>query len=645
VIWLEIVEVGSILFANQKFIANMTKHRKKRVVRSFLAKEQWKLTGKEDDWKLVGATSTGFPTTRTRGGGSGRPNMNRKIAEEISSDSEEDVVVMETHVDDADNELSSDEEVDPEEEDEVSTKKPRYNRIIIETNALNDIIANNCHCSECMGPVDIEYKTICLATTIELTCKNVLCGYVYHSLPPAKARLGNLVNRERSTDFAINIQYVLAFISSGDGGVEAARVLGLMGLPNDTTMETRQFPMIEERISPFVQKLAKDILLENLTEEVRLCFEASPDHHVLDFNNWKQALTDKTVVIPPARFAKIDVSFDMGWQQRSSGNRYASPSGDALLVGARTRKPVAIDIKSKKCNFCSAWDRNKKTEGDPPEHNCRKNHNGSSSSMEACLLMVVDLYNNANCIVFRICADDDASTRSLLRWSNADYMRNNGTTEVPKVFVTKGPNKGVKQQPRPDRGRLPGHIPEPLFVADPNHRRKVFTGELLTLKMSKVATRFTMTKMDCTRLGKNFGYMVRTLKRRPEAEWEGAGRAVIEHHFDNHEFCGEWCPRKRQGQEERDAKARYYRSKTEDAKLYAVLNNITSRFITLDRLKEVAHGMDTQINESFNNTASWFAPKNKVYCGSESLANRLSLLPSASSPLASSVTSHASAHS
>jgi hypothetical protein len=35
--------------------------------------------------------------------------------------------------------------------------------------------------------------------------------------------------------------------------------------------------------------------------------------------------------------------------------------------------------------------------------------------------------------------------------------------------------------------------------------------------------------------------------------------------------------------------------------------------------------MDTQVNESFNNTASWFAPKNKVYCGSCSLTNRLSI--------------------
>jgi hypothetical protein len=73
-----------------------------------------------------------------------------------------------------------------------------------------------------------------------------------------------------------------------------------------------------------------------------------------------------------------------------------------------------------------------------------------------------------------ICADDDASTRALLRWSNADFMKNNNTTEPPKVAVTQGPNKGVKMQPRPDKGKLPGDIPEPAFVADPNHRRARF---------------------------------------------------------------------------------------------------------------------------------------------------------------------------
>jgi hypothetical protein len=601
--------------------------------KSLTSLQMYKLACKEGDWKLPG-TATTATLPRTRSGSKGRPNPNKKLPLELSSDESDhggknnnEEAPFEIVDDSSSSEWEDEpeEEESEEEEDEVEeqAKKPNASRVIVETNALTDILVNNCRCSVCGSAVKVEYNTICIATSIEVICENEVCGYIYHSHVRAIANIGYSKNRERNTDYAINIQYVLGFLTSGDGGVEAARLLGVLGLPNDTTMETRSFPTIEERISPFIQQLSKDILLENLVEEARLSF---PDEN--DFKLWRLALTDKTIVLTHPKYARIDCSFDMGWQQRSSGNRYASPSGDALLVGSCTRKPISMMIKSKLCNYCKTWKKNKNNDGvDPPEHDCKKNHDGSSSAMEpeACLDMVTDLHNSWCVIVARICADDDASTRSLLRWSNADHMTNTGTTTVPKVLVTRGPNKGVKQQDRPDRGRLPGNIPEPVFVADPNHRKKVFTGDLYALKTSKVAERFTMSMMDVTRLGKNFGYMVRNLKKRPESEWEDASKAVLEHHFDNHTHCGRWCPRLRMTQAQRDAGGRYYRCKTKDAKLYAKLQQITSRFVSIDRLRKVAHGMDTQINESFNNTASWFAPKNKVYCGSQSLSNRLSL--------------------
>jgi hypothetical protein len=128
-----------------------------------------------------------------------------------------------------------------------------------------------------------------------------------------------------------------------------------------------------------------------------------------------------------------------------------------------------------------------------------------------------------------------------------------------------------------------------------------------------------MTKMDATRLGKNFSYMVRQLPRLQESQYCDAAKAVLDHHFDDHRLCGAWCPRKRNP----ESRKGFYRCKTKDAKLYVKLDEILSRFITLERLNEVAHGMDTQVNESFNNTFSWLAPKNKVYAGSQSLKNRL----------------------
>jgi hypothetical protein len=99
---------------------------------------------------------------------------------------------------------------------------------------------------------------------------------------------------------------------------------------------------------------------------------------------------------------------------------------------------------------------------------------------------------------------------------------------------------------RPDSSKLPGHIPEPAFVADSNHRKKLFTKDLRTFKGDMSKDRFRMSdNMDVTRLGKSYGYMIRNLKKMSEDQFIDAAKAVVEHHYDNHEFCGAWCPRKR----------------------------------------------------------------------------------------------------
>jgi hypothetical protein len=49
-------------------------------------------------------------------------------------------------------------------------------------------------------------------------------------------------------------------------------------------METRSFPTIEERIIPFIQKLVEEILLENLTEEAKHCFDNTDGLDANDFD-------------------------------------------------------------------------------------------------------------------------------------------------------------------------------------------------------------------------------------------------------------------------------------------------------------------------------------------------------------------------
>jgi hypothetical protein len=579
------------------------------------AEECKRLSSRQDGWKL--ARSPAKKGRRTRGGGKGRPNLEmiaRRKSLETSSESSEDETVVEDEVAE-----------EPPVEQVVKPTKPANTRVLLEMEELLKAF-EQVGCPKCGSPIAMKARTVCIATSIGLECTKEKCEFLYHGGMPAPTTMhADLEDSfERTTDYAINVLYVLGFISLGDGPTEAGRLLGLLGLPNDTTMESRSFGIVEERLGPVLRSLCEEIVKENLIEEARLSMESSLTQDEFDFNLWKESLEDPLMVLPKSKMPLIDASFDMAWQQKGSGHQYNSQSGHGTLMGRLTRKVVGLSIKCKICNQCNTHER--KFPGMPmPLHTCWKNHEGTSGSMEsaACLELVVHCFQKRNSIVRWLCCDDDSSIRADCQWNNADFMRNNNTTEIPLVPLTKGNNKGKLQQ-RKDNGKLPFDVPEPKFVADPNHRRKGLTGELIKLDMSRKDIKLTMTRMDSTRIGKNFGYMARTLKQRPQEEFQDAAASVLEHHFDNHVHCGDWCKRKNETEEDRKRSVKYYRCKTKDAKLYGLLHQTIARFVTDDRLIEMAHTLDTNMNEAFNQICTWFAPKNKVFAGSYSLHNRIS---------------------
>jgi hypothetical protein len=594
------------------------------IMRPLGTSEQRRLGYQEHGWNLTAGTGI-LTSTRTRRGGDGRPDIagaaNRKELVVIDIDEDEDVSVSGT-------EEEEDSEDEGSDEDSTATgKKPPHTRVILEVAHVEKAFAE-LGCPQCSGPIKATLRTVCIASSLGFQCMNEeTCGYLFHAASPAATSIHveRNDNFERSTDYAVNVLYILGFLAVGDGCTEAARLLGLLGLPNDTTMEGRSFTIIEERIGPLLRQACEEVVLANMIEEVKLSMEASEIQDEHDFTIWKDALDNKDLKLSHAKMPKVHASYDMAWQQKGSGHVYNSFSGHGVFVGRHTRKVIALVIKSKTCGTCNAW---KKKHGDLEclPHTCWKNHEGSSGSMESagCLELVVQCFERHNVIIERLCCDDDSSIRADCQWNNADYMKNNNTDVLPLVPKKVGKNKG-KLQPRPDKGKLPSHVPEPWFVADPNHRRKGLTGELIKLDKSTNDKRFTMTRMDSTRIGKNFGYMARTLKDRPTCEFIPAATSVLDHHFDIHEQCGTWCKRKNMTEAQRLASPKYYRCKDKDAKLYAILQEKIERFITMDKLLEMAHGLDTNMNEAFNNLCTWFAPKNKLYAASGSLHNRIAM--------------------
>jgi hypothetical protein len=135
-------------------------------------------------------------------------------------------------------------------------EKPSHERVLVEVQHVAGAFAKFSKCPECGGAMNLDLNTICIATSIFIRCHNPDCEFIaYTPGQCTKTTMHKGDNNERMTDYALNVLYVLGFISMGDAHTEAGRLLGLCGLPNDTTMKSRSFTMIEERIGLFIREL------------------------------------------------------------------------------------------------------------------------------------------------------------------------------------------------------------------------------------------------------------------------------------------------------------------------------------------------------------------------------------------------------
>ncbi len=80
----------------------------------------------------------------------------------------------------------------------------------------------------------------------------------------------------------------------------------------------------------------------------------------------------------------ITVIVDGGWSKRSHKHSYNAKSGVAIIIGKETGKILYIGVRNKYCSVCIQADRAGK---DPQVHECHKNWDGPSASMETDILV------------------------------------------------------------------------------------------------------------------------------------------------------------------------------------------------------------------------------------------------------------------
>jgi hypothetical protein len=82
--------------------------------------------------------------------------------------------------------------------------------------------------------------------------------------------------------------------------------------------------------------------------------------------------------------------------------------------------------------------------------------------------------------------------------------------------------------------------------------------------------------------------------------FQRAAKAVLEHHFNNHKFCDEWCPWKKWGEEERIFKELKYRCKEADKELYLQFCKLHLVLTTEEGLRDLYHDVHSNKCESIN---------------------------------------------
>ena len=114
-------------------------------------------------------------------------------------------------------------------------------------------------------------------------------------------------------------------------------------------MKTKRFHRIEQKLSLIICSITEEETNKALDEEVLLQLQS--EGRECDFIKWKNGKLDYK--------PELTISYDMGWQQRSSGRKYDSDSGHGLLIGMHSRKIIGFKIKSKQCRICKVSQKKK----------------------------------------------------------------------------------------------------------------------------------------------------------------------------------------------------------------------------------------------------------------------------------------------
>ena len=271
----------------------------------------------------------------------------------------------------------------------------------------------------------------------------------------------------------------------------------------------------------------------------------------------------------------IAVSYDMGWTKRGKGHN--SLTGHGASMGLKTGKVLSYATRCKACRVCES---SKKSGKVAKTHDCRKNHVGSSKSMERDV--AVELWTNAL----------DSGTHF------STYVGDDDSTTIADI-LNKMPYKVEKW-------------------SDTINTKRSLTNRLYNLKdRFKNPNCSTLSNKVISYYAKYFSYAVTQNAGNPELLKSGIN-SIVPHSFGEHSSSNiSWCGFKKCHEGYKHTELPNGKS-LHGEPLKNALTNIFSEYATDIVVKKLSPFANSQRNESLNNTIATKNPKTRYYGGSVS---------------------------
>lgn len=165
-----------------------------------------------------------------------------------------------------------------------------------------------------------------------MKCQNINCGITNDVATGSKH-----VTYRGGKDWGVNSKFATGMINGGFGESLVNSLLAVLNIPGISKSGLKER---EREIGSTLDKMAEKSCREYLKEEAKFS----------DMN--------------------LTASFDGAWQKRGTGHAYNSLTGNASLIGVKTKKCIWYFVKSKSCRICSSAQKKNRV---PKKHACQIN--------------------------------------------------------------------------------------------------------------------------------------------------------------------------------------------------------------------------------------------------------------------------------